>query len=42
MRTGCWNLCRAKTSDRWCARKYGRIGVVSVRLIYVVMVRVFG
>src|SRR5664279_5327761 len=35
-------LCRAKTSDQWCASTYGRIGVVSVRLIYVVMVRMFG
>ena len=35
-------LCRAKTSDRLRPRTSGRIGVVSVRLIYVVMVRVFG
>jgi hypothetical protein len=35
-------LCRTKTSDRWCASTYGRIGVGSVRLVYVVMVRVFG
>lgn len=34
-------LCRAKTPDGWCARAYGRIGGVSVRLIYVLVVRVF-
>ena len=34
-------LCRAKTSNGCYAGSYGRIGGVSVRLIYVLMVRVF-
>ena len=39
--SGAHPLCRAKTSDQWCASTYGKIGVVSERLIYVVTVRVF-